>query len=398
MQHIPAFFFEETTLERRLTDNGGPARFLGAEPFPHLVLDDFLPEEVLRLLIAEFPGEDDIEWTAWGPGRTAAGTGEKANKLGQSDERCFPPFIRHFMGQLLSDTFVKFVERASGIEGILVDPSHHGCGLHSTGRHGRLMIHTDVNRHPHSRRRIHQVLNLIIYLNDDWKEDYQGHLELWTADRRPCKKVLPIANRAVLFETGTRSFHGHPEPLDCPEGRRRNSLAVYYYCLDRPPSQTYEGMQRHARWVPTTAEDRRRAAEVAGRAEAVSVRANGRRARMPAGLLPITIGDLSEHDDAYLTMLHESSLPPESRAALRRGRLAAMVEGEAASADRYYLLGFLSAADGASLGDSGSLLLVCSRDDGALYLEHPETGRGLFYGYFEKLERILLHEKAVTDT
>jgi hypothetical protein len=96
-------------------------------------------------------------------------------------------------------------------------------------------------------------------------------------------------------------------------------------------------------------------------------------------------------------MLHESALPGEARAALRRGRLATMFEGDAAGSDRYYLLGFLSASDGASLNDGDSLLLACSRDDGALYLEHPETGKGLFYGYFEKLERILLHEQAVTD-
>ena len=119
---------------------------------------------------------------------------------------------------------------------------------------------------------------------------------------------------------------------------------------------------------------------------------------MPAEMLPVQIGRLSEHDDAYLTMLHESTLPADSRAAIRQGRLSVMFEGDTAGSDRYYLLGFLSASDGASLDDGDSLLLACSRDDGALYLEHPETGRGLFYGYFEKLERILLQGKEVTRT
>ena len=118
---------------------------------------------------------------------------------------------------------------------------------------------------------------------------------------------------------------------------------------------------------------------------------------MPAELLPVPIGSLSEHDDAYLTMLHESALPADSRAALRQGRLSVMFEGDPAGSDDYYLLGFLSASDGASLDDGGSLLLACSRDDGALFLEDPQTGRGLFYGYFDKLERILLQEKEVTD-
>jgi len=385
MQRIPAFFFDADRLERHVSNSGGAARFRAATPFPHLVLDDFLPDEVIQLLIAEFPGEDDIEWTRWGAGRTTSNNDAKSNKLGQSDERCFPPFIRHFMSQLLSETFVKFVEAASGIDGLVVDPSYHGCGLHSTGRGGRLMIHTDVNRHPHNKRRIHQVLNLIIYLNDDWKEEYKGHLELWSADRKPCKKVLPIANRAVLFETGTRSFHGHPEALACPDGRRRNSLAVYYYCIDRPLSETYDGMQRHARWIPSAEADHRRAAEAAEVAQSVSKKTSGRSARLKADLLPILFGSLQEHDDAYVTTLHESAVPAESRPALRQ-RIAAMFDE---SPESYYLIGYLSACDSASIDDRSSILLVCSREDGALYLEHPATGRGLFYGYFEKLERAM---------
>lgn len=385
MQRIPAFFFEAQALERQLSSSGGAARFRAAAPFPHLVLDEFLPDEVIRLLVAEFPGPDDIEWMSWGPGRTTSNQDVKSNKLGQSEERHFPAFIRHFMGQLLSETFVRFIEAASGIDGLVVDPSYHGCGLHSTGRGGRLMIHTDVNRHPHSKRRVHQVLNLIIYLNDDWKDEYKGHLELWSADRKPDKKILPIANRAVLFETGTRSFHGHPEALACPDGRRRNSLAVYYYCIDRPPSETYAGMQRHARWIPTEDADHRRAEMAAELAQRVSRELSGRRARLSADLLPMLFGSLQESDDAYLTGLHESAVPAESRAALRQ-RIAAMFDEDP---EVHYLIGYLSASAGASLDDAGSLLLVCSREDGALHLEHPTTGRGLFYGYFDKLEKAM---------
>ena len=33
-----------------------------AEPFPHVVLDDFLPGDVARLVAAEFPRIDGPEW------------------------------------------------------------------------------------------------------------------------------------------------------------------------------------------------------------------------------------------------------------------------------------------------------------------------------------------------
>jgi hypothetical protein len=157
-------------------------------------------------------------------------------------------------------------------------------------------------------------------------------------------------------------------------------------------------MQRFARWIPTSEEDRRRAAEIADRAERVSVDISGRKAGLPADLLPIQLGNLRGHDVAYLTMLHESALSDEARTALRHGRIAAMFQEGELGSDRYYLLGYLSASDKAGINDDDSLLLACSRDDGALYLEHPETGRGLFYGYFEKLERIFRKaEKAVTE-
>jgi hypothetical protein len=294
------------------------------------------------------------------------------------------------MGQLLSATFVEFLEKISGIEGLIVDPAHNGCGLHSTGPGGRLMIHTDVNRHPHSRQRLHQVLNLIVYLNEDWEESYEGQLELWTADRRPCKTILPIANRAVLFETSTRSFHGHPEPLACPEGRRRNSLAVYYYCLDRPPSDDYEGMQRSVHWIPTSEDDRVVAADIATRAERVSIEMSGMRATLPAGLLPVQIGDQTDAW-AHVTVMHESTLPDELRTVVREGRVAAMFtgDGDGAPLERCYIIGYVNSAAGKEITEDGSCLLVCGRDDGALYLEHPETGKALFCGYFEMLERLL---------
>ena len=389
MLEIPAFYFDSKHLERLLLDNRGSEQFRQATPFPHVVIDEFLPREVIARLIDEFPGEDDIEWFAWGPGRTSPLPKAKLNKLGQSDERRFPPFIRHFMAQLLSASFVEFVEGLSGMKGLIVDPTHRGCGLHSTGHGGRLMIHTDVNRHPHGRKNLHQVLNLILYLNEDWKDEYNGHLELWTRDRKPGKKILPCANRAILFETSTQSYHGHPQPLNCPPGRRRNSIAVYYYCFDRPPSDEYAGMQRSVHWIPTSEEDRRLAAGRASLAEATSMRMKGMGALVGDEFLPVRIGNPGEGDKAQLTIAHESTLDPELRQRLRASRVASMFADTVGELGRYFILGYVSAATGAAIGDEGCLLIVCGRDDGALYLEHPQTRRALFFGYVEMIGGLL---------
>ncbi len=51
------------------------------------------------------------------------------------------------------------------------------------------------------------------------------------------ERILPIANRCVIFSTTDFSLHGHPDPLACPPGRTRRSLALYYYTNGRPADE-----------------------------------------------------------------------------------------------------------------------------------------------------------------
>lgn len=255
MNTIPSFYFDLEYLEALASQYR--ESFKKGVPFPHVVIDNFLPENILNVLINEFPAPDQIEWTVWGPGLTKQTHNKYIEKIGTSDETKFRDFTRHFMSQLNSGVFLSFLEKLTPFERIIPDPTYNGCGLHSTGRGGKLMIHTDTNRHPVYEGRFHQCLNLIFFLNKDWKEEYGGHLELWNRDATQCvKKILPIANRCVIFDTGSISYHGHPHPLACPENRRRNSLALYYYVLDRCEGHYYQGIQTDVHWVPVTSQDR----------------------------------------------------------------------------------------------------------------------------------------------
>lgn len=252
MKTIPAFYFDSAQLHNLALQYHEP--FVSAEPFCHVVIDNFLPEPIANLLVDEFPKPTDIPWTVWGPGETSHTGDPNVEKLGNSDETRFGSFTRHFMSQLNSGVFLKFFESLTGTTSIIPDPTFNHCGQHSTGRGGRLMVHTDANRHP-IKNKFHQHYNLIYFLNQDWKEEYGGHLELWSRDAKRCvKRILPVFNRIVLFDTGKYSYHGHPEPLTCPAGRRRNSLAVYYYVPDRPNDENYKGIQPIT-WVPTRKED-----------------------------------------------------------------------------------------------------------------------------------------------
>lgn len=152
---------------------------------------------------------------------------------------------RSLLYQLNSSTFITFLERLTNVDGLIPDPHFVGGGLHQIERGGFLKMHVDFNKH--ERLRLDRRLNLLIYLNKDWQEEYGGHLELWDKDVTQCsKKILPVFNRCVVFTTTDFSYHGHPEPLTCPEDRSRKSLALYYYSNGRPASEIRRGHSEHS--------------------------------------------------------------------------------------------------------------------------------------------------------
>ena len=196
-----------------------------ADPFPHIVIDDFLPPEILDSVLEEYPSPDKIKWQKF--------DNKSEKKLASSSEQNMGEMTRLLLYQLNFETFINFLEKLTGIEGIIPDPHFVGGGLHQITPGGYLKIHVDFNKH--QRLKLDRRLNLLLYLNKDWKEEYGGHLELWDKEMKACrKKVLPIFNRCVIFNTTDFSYHGHPEPLTCPEDRTRRSLALYYYSNGRP--------------------------------------------------------------------------------------------------------------------------------------------------------------------
>jgi len=233
----------ETALRYRRT-------FRDAAPFPHVVIDQLFPENVLLAVLEELPDRNSDRWTRWGSGSRFKES-DVAAKMGMSGEAAVGPVTRNFMLQLNSALFVQFVSVLSGVtpNSLVGDPTFRGGGLHSTGSGGRLLVHTDIERHPLGPP-FSQKLNIITYLNRDWPEEYGGHLELWSRDRSQCvSRIAPLFNRTVIFESGTNTYHGHPRPLTCPPDRFRYSLAAYYYCINRPIDENYTEFQTRVGWI-----------------------------------------------------------------------------------------------------------------------------------------------------
>lgn len=198
----------------------GREDFARALPFPHAVVDDFLPAEVAERVHDEFD-DTDAGWDSYHH--------YNEKKEAVTTLEAMRPHTRALFDALQSQRFRDFVETLTGLEGLLPDPDLDGAGLHKTRPGGFLNVHTDFLSHPAHPTWDRQV-NLLVYFNKDWKPEWQGGLELWDEDMTRCvRKVEPVFNRAVIFRTSDRSYHGHPQRLACPPDRFRRSLALYYF-------------------------------------------------------------------------------------------------------------------------------------------------------------------------
>jgi Rps23 Pro-64 3,4-dihydroxylase Tpa1-like proline 4-hydroxylase len=152
----------------------------------------------------------------------------EGGKFAESDMNKMGPVTQQFLRECNSPEFLSALSIITGVGNLVADPALVGGGLHQTVRGGRLKVHSDFN--VDVTHRFVRKLNLLIYLNDGWQEEWGGALELWDRDMtRAVVKIPPVLGQVALFTCSDISYHGLPDPIDCPEGVTRRSLALYYY-------------------------------------------------------------------------------------------------------------------------------------------------------------------------
>ncbi len=194
-------------------------QYASADPFPHIMLENFIAANVLRPLLAEWPE---------GGAKVGYDRAQERLKYEWQPWQLRTPRLRSLLAELNSEPMLRFLEKLTGIQKLIADPYYVGGGLHETRAGGHLSVHADFNIH--KGMNVVRRINLLIYLNDDWDDSWGGHLELWSRDMKERRvKVAPVMGRAVIFNTDLDSFHGVPDPVACPPDRARRSLALYYY-------------------------------------------------------------------------------------------------------------------------------------------------------------------------
>ncbi|HET7543242.1 MAG TPA: 2OG-Fe(II) oxygenase [Polyangiaceae bacterium] len=220
------WFLERKSLKARgLTQREA---YRSARPFPHAVFDGFLGEARALVLSQHFPGPEHGGWMR-------RDYREQSARMGQLQRTGFEgvaPAVRHFLGELCGMAFLDFLTALTGIEGLIADPHFRGAGPSLTLPGGHLALHADFNRD--RTRHLERKLTVIYYLGQDWQPTWGGALELWDESRSRCEAShLPLLDRLIVMDHGDSHWHGHPEPLACPEDRFRASIAAYYYVAAR---------------------------------------------------------------------------------------------------------------------------------------------------------------------
>jgi len=190
------------------------------DPFDHTVASNFLPEDVASKAEMEFEKFDQL----------VNSQNQRYEKLksGFNDYSKLPSTIKKIIDVFYSNDFIRLLEKKFKIEGIEPDWKLTGGGMHQSFNGGHLKIHSDFLYKRKSKQR--RVLNLLLYLNTEWKDKWKGSLELWDKDMKLCKKkISPKINNCVIFRTDKESNHGFPDPITCPVNVKRKSIAIYYY-------------------------------------------------------------------------------------------------------------------------------------------------------------------------
>jgi len=195
--------------------------------FHYTMFEGFFDPAAAESIYAGYPTVSDGRWD----GTTYIDQKNKFQKTVFEPDSVFDNVFR----ELNSEVFLRWLEEITGIKDLLADQDLFGGGLHQSIAGAFLNVHVDYNIHP--KTKLHRRLNVLVYMNKDWREEYEGHLELWDFSNN--KKILlakyaPTFNRCVIFETNEISFHGHPKPLKAPAGINRKSIATYYYSETRP--------------------------------------------------------------------------------------------------------------------------------------------------------------------
>ncbi|MFK7739527.1 MAG: 2OG-Fe(II) oxygenase [Planctomycetota bacterium] len=213
-------------------------RFQKAPAFPHIAIDNFLSDSFIESLESQFPSRNTPDYEKY----CVADDGRIGSDYANCDPSSFPPAFGEFDALIRSDAFRDLITQITGIDGLEYDADYFGGGIRESNGKTQLLPHIDFNYHPKTLH--HRRLNILLYLNRDWRKEWGGNLQI---HRNPNEfadgnslvtSYEPIWNRCLIFETSETSWHAF-DRLCPPPGLSRRALTIYYYTKERPHQEGF---------------------------------------------------------------------------------------------------------------------------------------------------------------
>lgn len=197
-------------------------KFKESSPVPWLVVPEFLNPE----MVISMKGELDYEY------RNNYDSHKLFTRAGSHMFEILDNHKYDYAYKLISEVhskpFIDFLESITGVRGLICDPSLVGAGYMRCGKGDSLKIHTDFNWN--DQLYLHRVLSVIFYLNPECDESWNGDLQLWDKERKNKEvSIFPSNGNMLIWQYDKLGYHGHPNPLDCPEGYFRDGFRFFFY-------------------------------------------------------------------------------------------------------------------------------------------------------------------------
>jgi len=216
--------------------------FKQGKPFNHVVIDNFFKEDIALNIFNDMPGYDENTDARYDNLIEKKRTIQNWHKFSKN--------IYKALSFLIDQRFTYYLRTMSLEPDLVADFGLHGGGIHMHQTGDYLNTHLDYDIHP--KLDLKRKLNLIVYLNPNWKEEWGGNISLWSHDDETNQpkdlvtSIWPKFNRAVIFDTTQNSWHGVVEGINAPEGQYRKSLALYYLI----PTDDLDNKRQKALFTP----------------------------------------------------------------------------------------------------------------------------------------------------
>lgn len=219
--------------------------FLNQKPIPMAFFDNFLPAHVAINMYNEINSIDNKFWKKF------TRNGSHMMELNKIE---LMPVAFEVMSYFHSSSFLESLTKLTGIPGLIPDPHLVGAGYSKSFKGDTLKIHTDFNWN--NTLKLHRALSLIIYLTPDWDPSWHGGLDFYDFERRKVvTHVDCLFNRCLIWKYDKLGWHGHLNPLNCPDNKPRTTFRLFYYTSnstyheDDPPHRSqywYDPVQKKA--------------------------------------------------------------------------------------------------------------------------------------------------------